>query len=71
MASRWSAPLYERPGSHGPRLLGCAWGGGGRDGSSPRERKAEHWLANIEADMSRGEYLDPDAGNVTSEKYAT
>jgi hypothetical protein len=24
MASRWSAPLYERPGSHGPRLLGSA-----------------------------------------------
>lgn len=22
MASRWSAPLYERPGRHGPRLLG-------------------------------------------------
>ncbi len=36
MASRWSAPLYERPGRHGPRLLGSAWVGGGRDGSSPR-----------------------------------
>lgn len=36
MASRWSAPLYERPGRPGPRLLGSAWVGGGRDGSSPR-----------------------------------
>jgi hypothetical protein len=36
MASRWSAPLYERPGRHGPRLLGSAWVDGGRDGSSPR-----------------------------------
>ncbi|MFF5492329.1 site-specific integrase [Streptomyces aquilus] len=26
MASRWSAPLCERPGRHGPRLLGSAWG---------------------------------------------
>jgi hypothetical protein len=33
MASRWSAPLYERPGRHGPRLLGFAWVDGGRDGS--------------------------------------
>ncbi|MFG2636228.1 tyrosine-type recombinase/integrase [Streptomyces sp. NPDC048362] len=36
MASRWSAPLYERPGRQGPRLLGSAWVDGGRDGSSPR-----------------------------------
>ena len=36
VASRWSAPLYERPGRHGPRLLGSAWVDGGRDGSSPR-----------------------------------
>lgn len=36
MASRWSAPLYERPGRHGPRLLDSAWVDGGRDGSSPR-----------------------------------
>jgi hypothetical protein len=36
MASRWSAPLYERPGRHGPRLLGSAWVDGGRDGSTPR-----------------------------------
>lgn len=36
-----------------------------------QKRKAEQWLANIEADMSRGDYLDPDAGNVTFEQYAT
>lgn len=36
MASRWSAPLYERPGRPGPRLLGSAWVDGGRDGSTPR-----------------------------------
>lgn len=36
MASRWSAPLYERPGRHGPRLLGFAWVDGGRDGSPQR-----------------------------------
>ncbi|BAC71705.1 hypothetical protein SAVERM_3993 [Streptomyces avermitilis MA-4680 = NBRC 14893] len=35
MASRWSAPLYERPGRHGPRLLGSAWVDGVRDGSHP------------------------------------
>jgi hypothetical protein len=35
-ASRWSAPLYERPGRPGPRLLGSAWVDGGRDGSTPR-----------------------------------
>jgi hypothetical protein len=33
-ASRWSAPLYERPGRPGPRLLGSAWVDGGRDGST-------------------------------------
>src|SRR5262245_63921983 len=36
MASRWSAPLYERPGRHGPRLLGSDWVDGGWDGSSLR-----------------------------------
>ncbi|MDQ0716507.1 hypothetical protein QFZ55_005959 [Streptomyces luteogriseus] len=36
LASRWSAPLYERPGRQGPRLLGFAWVDGRRDGSSPR-----------------------------------
>lgn len=35
-ASRWSAPLYERPGRPGPRLLGSAWVDGGRDGSPQR-----------------------------------
>lgn len=35
-ASRWSAPLYERPGRPEPRLLGSAWVDGGRDGSTPR-----------------------------------
>ncbi len=34
MASRWSAPLYERPGRHGPRLHGSAWVDGRRDGST-------------------------------------
>lgn len=50
MASRWSAPLYERPGRHGPRLLGSAWVDGVRDGSAPhaplrtrsRERRPLH-----------------------------
>ena len=36
LASRWSAPLYERPGRQGPRLLGSAWVDGGRDGSPQR-----------------------------------
>lgn len=36
LASRWSAPLYERPGRQVPCLLGSAWVDGGRDGSSPR-----------------------------------
>jgi hypothetical protein len=36
MASRWSAPLYERPGRHVPRLLGSAWVDGRGDESSPR-----------------------------------
>lgn len=35
MASRWSAPLDERPGRHRPRLLGSAWVDGGRDGEPP------------------------------------
>jgi hypothetical protein len=50
MASRWSAPLYERPGRHEPRLLGSAWVDGGRDGSTlrtpptagTRERRHRH-----------------------------
>jgi hypothetical protein len=40
MASRWSAPLYERPGRHGPRLLGSAWVEGGRDGSPRRSPRS-------------------------------
>ncbi|WP_328536449.1 tyrosine-type recombinase/integrase [Streptomyces sp. NBC_00344] len=36
-----------------------------------QKRKAETWLSNIEADMSRGDYIDPDAGKVTFEQYAT
>lgn len=33
-----------------------------------QKRKAEQWLANIEADMSRGDYVDPVAGKVTFEQ---
>jgi hypothetical protein len=44
MASRWSAPLYERPGRHGPRLLGFAWVDGGRDGSPPRSPRCARGL---------------------------
>ncbi|MGW5102277.1 tyrosine-type recombinase/integrase [Streptomyces sp. NPDC004100] len=36
-----------------------------------QKRRAEQWLANIEADMSRGDYVAPDAGKVTFEQYAT
>ncbi|MFD5219692.1 tyrosine-type recombinase/integrase [Streptomyces tendae] len=36
-----------------------------------QKRRAEQWLANIEADMSRGDYVDPVAGKVTFEQYAT
>ncbi|MEU1708281.1 site-specific integrase [Streptomyces sp. NPDC005706] len=35
-----------------------------------QKRKAEQWLANIEADMSRGHYIDPAAGKITFRKYA-
>lgn len=35
LASRWSAPLYERPGRQDPCLLGFAWVDGRRDGSFP------------------------------------
>ncbi|MGA5192482.1 tyrosine-type recombinase/integrase [Streptomyces exfoliatus] len=35
-----------------------------------QKRKAEVWLANIEADMSRGDYIAPEAGKVTFEQYA-
>ncbi|MFJ9135358.1 tyrosine-type recombinase/integrase [Streptomyces sp. NPDC102256] len=36
-----------------------------------QKRKAEQWLANVEADMSRGDYVAPDAGKVTFEQFAT
>lgn len=36
-----------------------------------QKRRAETWLANIEADMSRGDYIAPEAGKVTFEEYAT
>ncbi|MFC9128634.1 tyrosine-type recombinase/integrase [Streptomyces sp. NPDC057099] len=36
-----------------------------------QKRRAEQWLANIEADMSRGDYVDPNSGKVTFEQYAT
>ncbi|MFF6871072.1 tyrosine-type recombinase/integrase [Streptomyces sp. NPDC012450] len=35
-----------------------------------QKRKAEVWLSNIEADMSRGDYIAPEAGKVTFEQYA-
>lgn len=46
LVSRWSAPLYERPGHQGPRLLGFAWVDGGRDGSPrnhPRTRTRQRF----------------------------
>ncbi|MFD9503937.1 tyrosine-type recombinase/integrase [Streptomyces sp. NPDC060035] len=35
-----------------------------------QKRQADQWLAQIETDMSRGDYIDPDAGKVTFEQYA-
>ncbi|WP_353941839.1 site-specific integrase [Streptomyces sp. HUAS MG91] len=35
-----------------------------------QKRKADTWLANIEADVSQGRYIDPSAGVVTFEQYA-
>ncbi|MFH7599928.1 site-specific integrase [Streptomyces racemochromogenes] len=34
-----------------------------------QKRKADAWLANIEADMSQGRYIDPAAGAVTFAQY--
>lgn len=34
-----------------------------------QKRKADAWLANIEADMSQGRYIDPAAGTVTFAQY--
>jgi len=35
-----------------------------------QKRLAEQWLTQIEADMSRGQYIDPAAGRVTFRQYA-
>jgi integrase len=35
-----------------------------------QKRLAEQWLAHIEADMSRGHYIDPAAGRTTFRQYA-
>jgi integrase len=36
-----------------------------------QKRKAEAWLSQIEADLSRGQYTDPSAGKVAFTQYAT
>ncbi|MFI0769652.1 tyrosine-type recombinase/integrase [Streptomyces sp. NPDC021218] len=38
-----------------------------RDG---QKRLADQWLTHIEADMSRGQYIDPKAGRTTFQQYA-
>ncbi|MET8682572.1 tyrosine-type recombinase/integrase [Streptomyces sp. NPDC004647] len=35
-----------------------------------QKRLADRWLAEIEADMSRGQYIDPRAGRITFRQYA-
>jgi len=35
-----------------------------------QKRAAETWLANLEADMSRGQYIDPKAAKTTFREYA-
>jgi integrase len=35
-----------------------------------QKRAAETWLANLEADMSRGQYIDPAAGRITIRQHA-
>jgi integrase len=35
-----------------------------------QKRQADEWLATIEADMSRGRYIDPKAGQITFRQYA-
>ncbi|ARX82994.1 hypothetical protein SMD44_02408 [Streptomyces alboflavus] len=35
-----------------------------------QKRRAETWLSNIEADMSRGQYTDPTAGRITFRNFA-
>ncbi|MEN8650616.1 tyrosine-type recombinase/integrase [Streptomyces sp. 21So2-11] len=34
-----------------------------------QKRRAEQWLAEIEADMARGHYIDPSAGRTTFQQY--
>lgn len=36
-----------------------------------QKRLAEQWLAHIEADMSRGQYIDPNAGKITFKAFAS
>jgi integrase len=36
-----------------------------------QKRAAEQWLAHIEADMSRGQYIDPNAGKITFKAFAS
>ena len=35
-----------------------------------KKREADAWLARLEADMSRGHYIDPQAGKITFQQYA-
>ena len=35
-----------------------------------QKRRAEEWLASVEADMSRGQYIDPRAARITFGQYA-
>jgi integrase len=35
-----------------------------------QKRAAETWLANLEADMSRGQYIDPTAGRITVRQHS-
>ncbi|MFF4821194.1 tyrosine-type recombinase/integrase [Kitasatospora sp. NPDC001309] len=35
-----------------------------------QKRQADLWLAQIEADMARGQYIDPNAGRVTVKQFA-
>lgn len=36
-----------------------------------QKRKADEWLANVEADMLRGQYVDLAAGKITFKRYVT
>ncbi|MFP8943825.1 tyrosine-type recombinase/integrase [Streptomyces fenghuangensis] len=35
-----------------------------------KKREADAWLTRVEADMSRGQYVDPHAGKITFQQYA-